>query len=92
MLSTLAAYCIYLCSLNVVFTCIIVSNPGPLDVQGSRDTMAGTHHLTLLDGEMVIDKIKDGEYKRRYLIYDLMMLNQVSLAKVNLTKYLDLTI
>ncbi len=76
----------------MVFTCIIVSNPGPLDVQGSRDTMAGTHHLTLLDGEMVIDKIKDGEYKRRYLIYDLMMLNQVSLAKVNLTKCLDLTI
>ncbi|CAK9277141.1 unnamed protein product [Sphagnum jensenii] len=51
-------------------------------VKGSRDTMAGTHHLTLLDGEMVIDKIKDGEYKRRYLIYDLMMLNQVSLAKL----------
>ena len=34
------------------------------------------HHLTLLDGEMVVDEeIESGERKRRFLAYDLMALN-----------------
>ncbi|GLT37567.1 hypothetical protein SLA2020_118780 [Shorea laevis] len=35
-----------------------------------------THHYTLLDGEMIIDKMPDtGKRERRYLIYDLMAVN-----------------
>uniref|UniRef100_A0A0C9QXE7 mRNA guanylyltransferase n=1 Tax=Wollemia nobilis TaxID=56998 RepID=A0A0C9QXE7_9CONI len=35
-----------------------------------------SHHLTLLDGEMIIDTVPEtGEQKRRYLVYDLMMVN-----------------
>lgn len=52
-----------------------------MELQGS---LGGTHHLTLLDGEMVIDKLPSGEFKRRYLVYDLIMLNQKPLAKVPL--------
>jgi len=47
-----------------------------------KGSLGGTHHLTLLDGEMVIDKLPSGEFKRRYLVYDLIMLNQKSLAKL----------
>ncbi|KAH7293136.1 hypothetical protein KP509_28G013500 [Ceratopteris richardii] len=44
---------------------------------------AETHHLTLLDGEMVIDEIPEThERKRRYLIYDVMMLNHDSLVQL----------
>ncbi|OWM90230.1 hypothetical protein CDL15_Pgr006551 [Punica granatum] len=46
-----------------------------LNTQGVREK---THHYTLLDGEMVIDTMPDsGTQERRYLIYDLMALNQV---------------
>lgn len=42
-----------------------------------------SHHLTLLDGEMIIDTVPEtGEQKRRYLVYDLMMLNQQSQIKL----------
>lgn len=34
-----------------------------------------THNLTLLDGEMVIDTLPTKKFARRYLIYDLMVLN-----------------
>lgn len=42
-----------------------------------------THHYTLLDGEMVIDTYKlpgtsNKKQERRYLVYDLMVINQVS--------------
>lgn len=34
------------------------------------------HHCTLLDGEMVVDDdIMTGQRKRRYLAYDMMVLN-----------------
>ncbi|KAG2685983.1 hypothetical protein I3760_10G153300 [Carya illinoinensis] len=37
-----------------------------------------THHFTLLDGEMIIDTLPDSKkQERRYLIYDLMAINQV---------------
>ncbi|KAG8504221.1 hypothetical protein CXB51_002535 [Gossypium anomalum] len=35
-----------------------------------------SHHLTLLDGEMIIDTLPDSQkQERRYLIYDMMVLN-----------------
>ncbi|KAF3638817.1 putative pentatricopeptide repeat-containing protein, chloroplastic-like [Capsicum annuum] len=41
-----------------------------------------THHFTLLDGEMVIDTLPDThKQERRYLIYDMMALNHVSVIE-----------
>ncbi|XP_031397140.1 mRNA-capping enzyme-like isoform X2 [Punica granatum] len=41
-----------------------------------------THHYTLLDGEMIIDTMPDSQkQERRYLIYDLIALNHVSLVE-----------
>ncbi|CAJ2656047.1 unnamed protein product [Trifolium pratense] len=41
-----------------------------------------THHFTLLDGEMVIDTLPDShKQERRYLIYDLMAINHVSVIE-----------
>lgn len=54
----------------------------PIKGQISKDALAPTHHLTLMDGEMVIDKLPDGQLKRRYLVYDLMMINQKPLSKL----------
>lgn len=42
----------------------------------------GLHHMTLLDGEMIIDKLPDSGLKRRYLIYDLVALNNRSVVKL----------
>ncbi|KAI3880412.1 hypothetical protein MKW92_053161 [Papaver armeniacum] len=40
------------------------------------------HHLTLLDGEMVIDTLPDTQKKqRRFLVYDLMAINSVSIVE-----------
>ncbi|XP_042017766.1 mRNA-capping enzyme-like isoform X2 [Salvia splendens] len=40
------------------------------------------HHFTLLDGEMVIDTMPDTQkQERRYLVYDMMAVNQVSLVE-----------
>lgn len=42
-----------------------------------------THHFTLLDGEMIIDTLPDTrKQERRYLIYDLMAVNHVSVIEV----------
>ncbi|KAJ1433051.1 Tyrosine specific protein phosphatases domain [Sesbania bispinosa] len=41
------------------------------------------HHYTLLDGEMIIDTDPHtGKQERRYLIYDLIAINQVSLTEL----------
>ena len=41
----------------------------------------GVHHMTLLDGEMVVDcDATTGKQTRRFLAYDLMTLNMSSLA------------
>lgn len=41
-----------------------------------------THHFTLLDGEMIIDTLPDSQkQERRYLIYDMMAINQVSIVE-----------
>ncbi|KAK9290060.1 hypothetical protein L1049_008224 [Liquidambar formosana] len=41
-----------------------------------------THHFTLLDGEMIIDTMPDSQkQERRYLIYDMMAINQVSVIE-----------
>ncbi|XP_071721832.1 uncharacterized protein [Rutidosis leptorrhynchoides] len=50
-----------------------------------RNTNEGllTHHYTLLDGEMVIDTVPDSQkQERRYLIYDMMAFNCMSLIEV----------
>ncbi|KAL6506800.1 hypothetical protein OROHE_022237 [Orobanche hederae] len=42
----------------------------------------GNHHFTLLDGEMVIDTLPDSQkQERRYLVYDMMAINQVSIVE-----------
>jgi mRNA-capping enzyme len=44
------------------------------------------HHFTLLDGEMIIDTMPDSQkQERRYLIYDMMAVNQVSVIEVRFT-------
>ncbi|XP_073221868.1 uncharacterized protein [Cicer arietinum] len=41
-----------------------------------------THHFTLLDGEMIIDTLPDSKkQERRYLIYDLMAVNFISVIE-----------
>lgn len=41
-----------------------------------------THHYTLLDGEMIIDTVPTSQkQERRYLIYDLMAINQISVIE-----------
>ena len=50
-----------------------------------KNALSETHHMTLLDGEMVIDVVPETQQRtRRYLIYDIMMLNQESLVQVHL--------
>jgi len=52
-------------------------------VKGPADKM---HHFTLLDGEMIIDTMPDSQkQERRYLIYDMMAVNQVSVIEVRFT-------
>ncbi|KAJ7544361.1 hypothetical protein O6H91_09G075300 [Diphasiastrum complanatum] len=54
----------------------------PLKGSFQKESVAETQHLTLLDGEMVIDKDpKTGLQERRYLVYDMMILNQQPLIK-----------
>lgn len=43
-----------------------------------------THNFTLLDGEMVIDTLPTKKLARRYLIYDLMVLNGKPVIEVRL--------
>ncbi|XP_074286616.1 uncharacterized protein LOC141611864 [Silene latifolia] len=44
--------------------------------------MSEFHHFTLLDGEMIIDTISPEKQERRYLIYDLIAINRVSIAEL----------
>eukprot|EP00899_Mesostigma_viride_P025155 jgi/Mesvir1/5824/Mv26558-RA.1 len=48
---------------------------------------AAHHHYTLLDGEMVLDKVDaSGKLERRYLIYDMMMLNMEPIVNLPFSK------
>lgn len=50
-----------------------------------KGTPERNHHYTLLDGEMIIDRDPHThKQERRYLIYDLMAINQVSLIEVHI--------
>ncbi|GFY82312.1 mRNA capping enzyme family protein [Actinidia rufa] len=51
--------------------------------KGTNEALAEkAHHYTLLDGEMIIDTLPDSQkQERRYLIYDLMAINQVSVVE-----------
>jgi mRNA-capping enzyme len=46
-----------------------------------RNFNEGSHHMTLIDGEMIIDTVPDSGLRRRYLAYDLMALDSVSKTK-----------
>ncbi|XP_038681823.1 mRNA-capping enzyme-like isoform X3 [Tripterygium wilfordii] len=49
----------------------------------SKGTPEKTHHYTLLDGEMIIDTDpRTKKQERRYLIYDLMAINGISVAEL----------
>lgn len=43
--------------------------------------MTELHQYTLLDGEMIIDRVSPHKQERRYLIYDLIAINRLSLAE-----------
>lgn len=46
-----------------------------------KDGMLKAHHLTLLDGEMLVDKDQITEQRtRRFLAYDLIVVNGASLV------------
>ncbi|KAM0879247.1 hypothetical protein ACQ4PT_034380 [Festuca glaucescens] len=47
-----------------------------------RNFNEGSHNMTLIDGEMIIDTVPDSGLKRRYLAYDLMALDSVSKTKL----------
>lgn len=47
-----------------------------------RNFNEGSHHMTLIDGEMIIDTVPDSGLRRRYLAYDLMALDSVSKTKL----------
>ncbi|THU60162.1 hypothetical protein C4D60_Mb07t09720 [Musa balbisiana] len=47
-----------------------------------KNPAEGFHSGTLIDGEMIIDKIPDAGLKRRYLAYDLVALNHHSVIKL----------
>lgn len=47
-----------------------------------KDTLLHAHHMTLLDGEMVVDEdMAAGTQHRRFLAYDLIALNGESLVR-----------
>lgn len=48
----------------------------------NEGAVCNTHHYTLLDGEMIIDTDPSTQkQERRYLIYDMMAINQMSLVE-----------
>ncbi|RAL37869.1 hypothetical protein DM860_000563 [Cuscuta australis] len=49
-----------------------------------------THHYTLLDGEIVCDDEQETQKNIRYLIYDIIAINEVSVAKLPLHRRLAL--
>lgn len=67
---------------SLLFFCIIVSAFYLIyvDYFGFKEKI---HHYTLLDGEMIIDTMPDSQkQERRYLIYDMMAINHVSVIEV----------
>ncbi|MFS7945550.1 putative mRNA (guanine-N(7)-)-methyltransferase [Helianthus anomalus] len=69
----------YLIDRNFVFRRVQMRFPWKLNNEGLVDKV---HHFTLLDGEMIIDTLPDTrKQERRYLIYDLMAINQISIVE-----------
>nr|GMC53267.1 mRNA-capping enzyme-like isoform X1 [Ipomoea batatas] len=58
-----------------------------LHVQGITEV---THHYTLLDGAMEFNTEQETQEKRRYIIYDVITINEVSVAKLPLHERLML--
>ncbi|CAH9100995.1 unnamed protein product [Cuscuta epithymum] len=54
----------------------------PCRASNSNEFIGETHHFTLLDGEMIIDTVPETQrQERRYLIYDMMALNFMSVTE-----------
>ncbi|XP_071723071.1 uncharacterized protein [Rutidosis leptorrhynchoides] len=69
----------YLIDRNFVFRRVQMRFPWKINNEGLAEKV---HHFTLLDGEMIIDTVPDtGKQERRYLIYDLMAINQISITE-----------
>nr|GEW53415.1 mRNA-capping enzyme-like [Tanacetum cinerariifolium] len=69
----------YLIDRNFVFRRVQMRFPWKLNTEGLAEKV---HHFTLLDGEMIIDTVPDTrKQERRYLIYDLMAINQISIVE-----------
>ncbi|KAL8121500.1 uncharacterized protein LOC141659111 [Apium graveolens] len=69
----------YLIDRNFTFRRVQMRFPCKPTSDGVADK---THHFTLLDGEMIIDTLPDShKQERRYLIYDMMAINQVSITE-----------
>ncbi|KAJ9548750.1 hypothetical protein OSB04_021293 [Centaurea solstitialis] len=69
----------YLIDRNFVFRRVQMRFPWKLSGEGLAEKV---HHFTLLDGEMIIDTVPDTrKQERRYLIYDLMAINHVSVVE-----------
>lgn len=70
----IATHGCYLIDRNFCFRRVQLHFPLKIPNEGS------SHNFTLIDGEMVIDKLST-KFERRYLAYDLMMLNGVSIVE-----------
>ncbi|XP_050214342.1 uncharacterized protein LOC126665556 isoform X2 [Mercurialis annua] len=72
----------YLIDRNFNFRRVQMRFPCRNASEGVADKTHVTHHCTLLDGEMIIDTVPDShKQERRYLIYDLMAINHVSISE-----------
>lgn len=65
---------------------LMLSNMIPLSFFIGKVLADKTHHYTLLDGEMIIDTMPESQkQERRYLIYDVMAINHMSVVEVSFT-------
>lgn len=69
--------------LSCASTPLLLIVPSCFRQPGTKEGLNETQHCTLLDGEMVIDKNPETDnLERRYLVYDVMMINTKPLTKV----------
>lgn len=77
-----------MCSLEIIYFLALCSDVNNAETEnllyfGYKGLGEKSHHFTLLDGEMVIDTLPDSQkQERRYLIYDMMAINHVSIIEV----------
>ena len=70
---SLSLFCLIVSAFNLIYSTHF----------GFKGQVEKIHHYTLLDGEMIIDTMPDSQkQERRYLIYDMMATNYVSVIEV----------